>query len=60
MFPWANTIILTLLALILLAIRRMWLQFRERTIAPMVEDAEEAWDNADDRARGFWRRMFGR
>lgn len=59
-FPWTNTIILTLLALILLAIRRMWLQFRERTVDPMVQDVEAAWDNADDRARGFWRRLFGR
>ena len=49
-FPWLNTIILTFLAIILLLIRRMWLQFRERTIDPLVEDAGEAWDVVDDKA----------
>ena len=45
--PWVNIIILTLLALVLLLIWRMWAQFRERTIDPLMEDAEDVWDKVD-------------
>ena len=62
--PWVNIIILTFLALILFMIRRMWLQFRERMIDPVIEDVEEAWDNVDAqadqaaaKARGVWGRF---
>lgn len=48
--PWVNIIILSLLAFVLLMLRRMWLQFRERTIDPALEDAGEAWDAVDARA----------
>ncbi|WP_415183356.1 DUF1523 family protein [Phaeovulum sp.] len=63
-FPWVNVIILIALLLIALMIRRMWLQFRERTIDPALQDAREAWDDvetrtdaASDRARGTWGRF---
>lgn len=63
-FPWVNILILTVVALVLFTIRRMWLQFRERTIDPMIEDVGEAFDTvdaqADDaarRARGLWGRV---
>ncbi|RPE67174.1 uncharacterized protein DUF1523 [Pacificibacter maritimus] len=49
-FPWVNTIILAFLGVLLLLIWRMWVQFRERTIDPLVEDAGDAWDAVDDRA----------
>ncbi len=62
--PWVNIVILTFLAVVLFMLRRMWLQFRERMIDPMVEDAEEAWDSVDARAdqaaakaRGLWGRF---
>lgn len=62
--PWVNIIILTFLAVILFMIRRMWLQFRERMIDPVIEDVEEAWDNVDAqadqaaaKARGVWGRF---
>lgn len=65
--PWANIVILTLLLLALFMIRRMWLQFRERTIDPAVidvrqsiDDLDDRADRAGDRARGFFGRMFGR
>jgi hypothetical protein len=48
--PWANIIILTFFAIILLLLWRMWAQFRERTIDPLVEDAGEAWDAVDGKA----------
>ncbi|WP_226779754.1 DUF1523 family protein [Oceaniglobus trochenteri] len=55
LIPWLNISILVFLLLIILLIRRMWLQFRERTIDPMVEDAGERWDKVDayaDEKRG--------
>jgi len=62
--PWANIIILTMLALLVFMARRMWLQFRERAIDPLLEDAGEAWDKVDehsdaarDHARGLWQRF---
>ncbi|OOY29323.1 hypothetical protein BMI90_03460 [Thioclava sp. L04-15] len=58
--PWANIIILTLLILILLTIRAMWRQFRERSIDPLIDDAGEAWDDAEEGAKGFFDRLFGR
>jgi hypothetical protein len=54
--PWANIIILTLLALMLFMARRMWLQFWERMVDPAVASVEEA----GDKAKGFFGRLFGR
>jgi hypothetical protein len=63
--PWVNIFILTLLLALLLTIRAMWRQFRERSIDPVLEDVGEAWDDveeradaAGDRARGFWARFM--
>lgn len=62
--PWVNIIILTFLAIGLLMIRRMWLQFRERAIDPVVADAGDVLDDLDARAdaaraevRGTWGRF---
>lgn len=64
-FPWLNIIILTLVGLALLFLWRVWAQFRERTIDPLLEDVGETWDEVDeradaarDRARGLWRRFM--
>lgn len=66
-FPWVNVIILGMLAFLLFMIRRMWLQFRERMIDPAVDrvedailEADERLDDAGDRARGWFDRLFGR
>ncbi len=65
--PWASIIILAMLAFILFMIRRMWLQFRERTIEPALESMEEMVDRVDAeadaaaaRARGLWGRLRAR
>jgi len=63
LIPWVNIIILSLLAFAIFMVRRMWLQFRERTIDPAVDDVGDAWDAADaraDAARDRARGMFGR
>jgi len=49
--PWVNIIILTMLLLIAILIVRMWRQFRERTIDPLLEDVDEGWDNVSEGAR---------
>jgi len=63
--PWVNIIILATLAFILLMLRRMWMQFRERTVDPLLVDAAETWDAVDDRADaardkavGLWSRFL--
>lgn len=65
LIPWVNIVILTLLALALFMLRRMWLQFRERTVDPALLDVEEAWDAVDaradaaaGRAKGVFARMI--
>ena len=49
-FPWVNIIILSVLALLVLMLRRMWLQFRERMIDPALENVGDALGRADARA----------
>ena len=63
-FPWVNIVILTALVVLMFLLWRMWAQFRERTIEPLIVDAEEAWDRVDnradmarDRAKGLWGRI---
>ena len=61
--PWVNIVVLTLLAFGLFMLRRMWMQFRERAIDPVVASAGEAWDDVDasaDAARAKARGVFGR
>ena len=64
--PWTNIILLTVLLVIVLTIRAMLRQFKERSIDPVLEDVSEAWDEveeradaAGDRARGTWGRFTG-
>lgn len=59
-FPWVTTIVLVLLAILLLFIRRSWIRFRRRRIDPMVDEVSDVLEDADDRARGLWHRLFGR
>jgi hypothetical protein len=54
------------LAFILFMLRKMWLQFRERTIDPALDDLDDRLDDLDaradaarDSARGFWGRITG-
>ncbi|WP_417264162.1 DUF1523 family protein [Celeribacter sp.] len=61
--PWANIIILTVLFLLIVTLYRMWQQFRQRTIEPLVDDvedvlelADEKKDSAVDKVKGWFRR----
>lgn len=50
--PWVNIVILTFFAIVILLIWRMLAQFRERTIDPLIENAEDAWDTMDEKKDG--------
>jgi hypothetical protein len=61
LIPWLNIVILTTLLVLVLVIRQMWLQFRERSIDPLVEDAGEAWDKVEafgERKKGRFQRWL--
>jgi hypothetical protein len=61
--PWINIIFFTVLAAILFFFRRVWLQFRERTIDPALENMGERFDDLDaraDTARANARTRWGR
>lgn len=61
--PWVSIIILVLLAAGLFMLRRMWLQFRERTLDPAFDSIGDAYDNMDahaDAARARARTRWGR
>lgn len=58
LIPWLNIVILTLLLILVLTLRAMWRQFRQRTLDPLVGDAGEGWDRVEERAaqqRAGWR-----
>ncbi|MGL4281917.1 MAG: DUF1523 family protein [Albidovulum sp.] len=62
--PWFNIFFLGFLLIVFFMIRRMWLQFRERSVDPVLEDVGEAWDSVEDhadaaavQARGVWGRF---
>ncbi len=66
LIPWVNIIILGFMAFVVLMIRRMWLQFRERMVDPALDRAGDAWDQVDARAdaataevKGVWGRFTG-
>ncbi len=63
LIPWLNIAILTFLAFVLFMARQMWMQFRERTIDPALDEAGETWDALDaraDAARTSAKGFFGR
>ena len=63
LIPWLNIVVLLMLAFMVFMARRMWLQFRERMVDPMLANATEAMGAVDDRAgaaREQARGYFGR
>jgi len=59
--PWFNIFFFITLAVLVLFARAMWLQFRERTIDPALEDTRDAWEKVDsfaDRKRGRFKRWL--
>ncbi len=62
-FPWLNITIIVVLVLLVLIIRRMWLQFWERMVDPAVKSVGETLDDLDasaDAARLRARTRWGR
>lgn len=47
--PWFNIFFFVFLLVAFLFLRAVWLQFRERTIDPALEEVEERWDAVEDR-----------
>ncbi len=65
--PYVNIIVLILLGIGGFMIRRMWLQFVERTVEPVVAEVQETWDgvtakadHASKGAKGFLARLWSR
>jgi hypothetical protein len=59
--PWFNIFFFIALIVLVLFARAMWLQFRERTIDPALEDTRDAWEKVDafaDEKRGRIRRWL--
>lgn len=50
--PYVNIFVLTLLAIGAFMIRRMWLQFMERTVEPAMAEVQETIDGAQNHASG--------
>ncbi|MCF1707794.1 DUF1523 family protein [Tabrizicola sp. J26] len=62
-FPWLNITIIVVLVLLVLIIRRMWLQFWERMVDPAVKSVGHTLDDLDasaDAARLRARTRWGR
>lgn len=64
LIPWVNIILLVVLLFVIVMIRKMWLQFRERMVDPALADVGESFDAAGARveaarkeARGFFGRI---
>lgn len=64
LIPWMSIIIILAFAGFIFWLWRVWVQFRERKIDPLLDDATEAFEAADqradvvkDRARGVWGRF---
>lgn len=48
--PYVNIVVLLALAFGVFMIRRMWAQFWERTVEPVVAEVEETWDGVEAQA----------
>ncbi len=63
LIPWLNLILLGVIAFVVVMIRKMWLQFRERMVDPTLADVGDTFDAAGarvDAARKEARGFFGR
>ena len=61
--PWFNIFFFVFLLILAVLLRKMWLQFRERMVDPVLTDAGAVWDSAEhraDEARKQARGFFGR
>jgi hypothetical protein len=56
--PWFNIFFFVTIGLIGLGIFRLLQRFKRRRIDPVMEDIEDAWDDANTSTRGFFGRMW--
>ncbi len=57
--PWVSIIVLTFLAFCLFMLRRMWMQFRERSIDPAIAEVSETFDQVGGQAEMAGKRAKG-
>ena len=57
LIPWFNIALFIIIGLFGLGIFRLLQRFKRRRIDPVLDDIEDAWDDAGDNARGFWGRI---
>lgn len=60
LFPWFNTVFLTVLVIALLVVRRIFIIMRRRHVDPLVEDLDRGLDEGTARWRRRWRNLLGR
>ena len=58
LIPWFNIFFFTVMGLLGLGIFRLLQRFKRRRIDPVLEDIEDAWDDAGTNARGFIGRIW--
>lgn len=58
LIPWFNIIFFVIIGLFGLGIYRLLQQFKRRRIDPVLEDIEDAWDDANTSTRGFFGRIW--
>lgn len=57
---WFNILFFVALAALFLWLWRVWRNFRESRVDPLLDGIDDAAENARARGRGFWRRLTGR
>ncbi len=58
LIPWFNIFFFTVMGLLGLGIFRLLQRFKRRRIDPVLEDIEDAWDDAGTNTRGFIGRIW--
>ncbi len=58
LIPWFNIIFFIVIGLIGLGLFRLLQRFKHRRIDPVLEDIEDAWDDASTSTRGFFGRLW--
>lgn len=60
LIPWFNILFLTLLFIICASIWRLWRNFRQRNIDPVLEEIDDRSDEARGRVSAWFGNLFGR
>ncbi|MFD2174394.1 DUF1523 family protein [Rhodobacter lacus] len=51
--PWFNIVFLTLFIMFVLTVRALWIQFRRRSIDPVLEDVADVIEDVTDKAEEY-------